>query len=1542
MAKKGFRPGVGNIATYTEGKLKEKINQYAPAGGSTDVSNLTTKISSSYDSHNNLAGDLVIEKTLNVSGNFSTAGNISGSGKGYFEKDVEIADNLLVSGSGTFVGNLSSSGKAYFEKDVEIADNLSISGSVTIGADADGTDRTITFGHSTLKTTIGIDDSGDVFAINTDNAFEAANDLQIDASGHVTLGNGNLVIGADADGTDRTITFGHSTLKSTIGIDDSGDVFAINTDNAFEAANDLQIDTNGNVSLGNGGISVAGNISGSGKGYFEKDVEIADSLLVSGSSTIVGTANVGRISGSTAQSSVLLGDLVIGAKDGTNAGIYVSGSANIDKSVYALKFSGSSANTSTLLGDLILGSKDGTAANLVVSGAATIGGDLTVNGTTTTVNSTTVTVDDPIFTLGGDTAPGSDDNKDRGIEFRWHNGSTAKAGFFGFDDSTGYFTFIPDASNSSEVFSGTKGTVDVGGLIASGIISGSGKAYFEKDVEIADNLLVTGSATVGSLVANGIISGSGKAYFEKDLEIADNLLVTGSVTSKGNVTIGADADGTDRMITFGHSTLKSVIGIDDSGDVFAINTDNAFEAANDLQIDANGHVTLGNGNLIVGADADGTDRTITFGHSTLKSVIGIDDSSDVFAINTDDAFESGNDFEIDTAGNTTISHGRLQVLGTEGVMSTRISGSGKGYFEKDVEMADNLKVTGSATVGSLVANGVISGSGKAYFEKDVEIADNLKVTGSATIGSAATNTFTINSAGRVSGSAGAIFEGDIVTADNLAATGSVTAASAIIAGNISGSGKGYFEKDVEIADNLLVSGSLTVGADADGTDRTITFGHSTLKTTVGIDDSGDVFAINTDDAFEAANDLQIDANGHVTLGNGNLIIGADADGADRTITFGHSTLKSTIGIDDSGDVFAINTDNAFEAANDLQIDANGNVSLGNGNLSIGADADGTDRMITFGHSTLKSVIGIDDSSDVFAINTDDAFESGNDFEIDTAGNTTVSHGRLQVLGTEGVMSTRISGSGKGYFEKDVEIADNLYVTGNVGVGTNNPSSPLHVKSTSLGVSVIIDAGNNGSGTNYDAALALASNGTTYWQVMNDAQNGSANRFLIRDAASPTRIPVIIEQNASEESIVLKSTGLLSSSVGAVFANDVIVGKADGGDNANLIVSGSLSVGTTSTLSASINTNGNIRDVKYSNGSGARSSLRLAKARGSEASPAAVTNAHSVGQVEFSAYDGANYVECASIVAKISGTPGSDDMPGALHFATTADGAKEVSDRMVITEAGNLYVSGNVKVPDDKKLYFGTNNDAYIEYEEGNQDFLVISGSDAGMVLSGSTVQIRGTLEGASPLKIAGGIEIVPKSNGESTSMKFGDNIRTTWGDDDDVGIQFKDGTLNFMEISGSSKGIVMSGSFVSIDGYLGVGVRAENGAITHGVTLPNNSGVAGKVKANSYTTYSSARYKDNIQPIQNALDTLSSIEGVTYRWKNNDLEDVGFVAEDVGKVLPQIVEWESDGVNAQSMDYTRITPVLVEAVKEQQVQIKKQKKLIEQLFEKIEKLKKDS
>ena len=114
--------------------------------------------------------------------------------------------------------------------------------------------------------------------------------------------------------------------------------------------------------------------------------------------------------------------------------------------------------------DGTLSSDDITATTLTASGHVIVSGNLTVNGTTTTVNSNTVTIDDPLFTLAGDTAPTSNDALDKGIEFRWHNGTAAKLGFFGFDESTEEFTYIPESTNTNNVMSGTKGTANFGTL----------------------------------------------------------------------------------------------------------------------------------------------------------------------------------------------------------------------------------------------------------------------------------------------------------------------------------------------------------------------------------------------------------------------------------------------------------------------------------------------------------------------------------------------------------------------------------------------------------------------------------------------------------------------------------------------------------------------------------------------------------------------------------------------------------------------------------------------------------------------------------------------------------------------------------------------------------------------------------------------------------------------------------------------------------------------------------------------------------------------
>lgn len=197
---------------------------------------------------------------------------------------------------------------------------------------------------------------------------------------------------------------------------------------------------------------------------------------------------------------------------------FYDGSSNLDASITLNVSNGDLEFALPGGGKIVLGN-----ANQNVQ----IGGNLTVNGTTTTINSTTTTVDDPIFTLGGDTAPTSDDNKDRGIEFRWHNGSAAKVGFFGYDDSTGKFTFIPDATNTSEVFSGTKGEIDANihwDNVTSKPSIGSGTV-----TSIATNNGVTG----GTITTTGTIGLTGQAL------ALHNLATTGLITRTAADTIAA-------------------------------------------------------------------------------------------------------------------------------------------------------------------------------------------------------------------------------------------------------------------------------------------------------------------------------------------------------------------------------------------------------------------------------------------------------------------------------------------------------------------------------------------------------------------------------------------------------------------------------------------------------------------------------------------------------------------------------------------------------------------------------------------------------------------------------------------------------------------------------------------------------------------------------------------------------------------------------------------------------------------------------------------
>ena len=92
----------------------------------------------------------------------------------------------------------------------------------------------------------------------------------------------------------------------------------------------------------------------------------------------------------------------------------------------------------------------------------------------------------------------------------------------------------------------------------------------------------------------------------------------------------------------------------------------------------------------------------------------------------------------------------------------------------------------------------------------------------------------------------------------------------------------------------------------------------------------------------------------------------------------------------------------------------------------------------------------------------------------------------------------------------------------------------------------------------------------------------------------------------------------------------------------------------------------------------------------------------------------------------------------------------------------------------------------------------------------------------------------------------------------------------------------------------------------------------------AYGSPSDRRLKENIKPIESALDKAMKLEGVTFDWKESDSilklkEDVGFIAQDVQKVIPELVRENDNGM--LSMRHQGIAPILLEAIKELKAEI---------------------
>ena len=360
--------------------------------------------------------------------------------------------------------------------------------------DADASAARTTLGLGTISTqasdSVNIDGGAIDGAVIGANSAAAGTFTTINASGTIT---GNLTGAVTGNSSTATAL----ANARTITID--GDVDATAT--AFDGSQNITLTT----TLDNTGVTAAS--------Y--------------GSATAVPVITVdakGRITAAT--TAAISTALTIAADSGSNDTVTLgtdtltfAGTSNeIETTVTNNQIQIGLPDDVTVGGDLTvtgtLNSDDITSSTVTITGDAVVSGTLTVNGTTTTVNSTTVQVDDPIFEIG-DPSISSDDNLDRGIKFNWHNGSAAKKGFMGYDDSASEFVFIADATESSNTFTGTKSAIRTGAINSAAITatsftgaSGATVTAFLDEDNMASNSATAGTRqTAQCVVKDKIISG---------------------------------------------------------------------------------------------------------------------------------------------------------------------------------------------------------------------------------------------------------------------------------------------------------------------------------------------------------------------------------------------------------------------------------------------------------------------------------------------------------------------------------------------------------------------------------------------------------------------------------------------------------------------------------------------------------------------------------------------------------------------------------------------------------------------------------------------------------------------------------------------------------------------------------------------------------------------------------------------------------------------------------------------------------------------------
>jgi hypothetical protein len=290
-----------------------------------------------------------------------------------------------------------------------------------------------------------------------------------------------------------------------------------------------------------------------------------------------------------------------------------------------------------------------------------------------------------------------------------------------------------------------------------------------------------------------------------------------------------------------------------------------------------------------------------------------------------------------------------------------------------------------------------------------------------------------------------------------------------------------------------------------------------------------------------------------------------------------------------------------------------------------------------------------------------------------------------------------------------------------------------------------------------------------------------------------------------------------------------------------------------------------------------------------------------------------------------------DITGKLRINPTGDIGDNYNEGIRITNGSNgysvIHLGGGVASS-------GTGVGQWTVLKNPINNFEIWENGEVLMtILSNGNVGIGTTLP-VSKLSVGGVGYIKTGIYGSDGNVGvYGDGLIGVYGSGSDTGVSG----------SGSYTGVVGSGNDVGVDGRGNVGVLG----------FGSNYDFYATGAGTDYGTSSSIRWKDNITEInpQLALDKILMINGSYFNWKDSGEHDFGFIAEQIGEIVPEVMEYEVDILNesnwytnekgekklyATGVDYGALTPMLVQAIKGQQIIIINQNNTINLLQNRLD------